>query len=760
MQTRERIKKLHLEHAFLEGTFGIEKEGLRINQDGELMLTDHPSTFGSRSHHPYIQTDFSESQIELITPTAHSLKEVFGWLHAVHDTALRTLPEDEFVWPYSMPAILPLDDSLIPLVKVKDQKEVEYREMLAEKYGRKKQMISGIHYNFMFSPNFLTRFVAEETDKEKATERFLLKLAQNFYRYRWILTYLFGASPVALSCFFDEAGNLSKDASGYPLEPMRSLRNSPDGYPSNTEESVSHRSFEAYANDIEKLVATGVLEEEREYYGDVRLRTNGSARQLTTEGLSYFEFRAFDVDPFCGLGISKETASFVHYFLLYMVWLEELSTDADVKIGIERNAQTATEHPLAPSAYKEEGIEVVSGMLEMIKELGVGKEAEDLVTIMRERFDSPEQTPAARLLKEINEKGSLLKVGTAYARQYKEDAAKLPYRLRGFEDMEMSTQLLMYDAIQVGIEIDIMDRLDQFLELKYRSHVEYVKNANMTSKDSYISALLMGNKTAAKVVMKKHGFIVPEGDEFHSVEEAVAAFWKIEKEQIVVKPKSTNYGVGISVFKEPPLEKEYKKAIELAFLEDEAVLVEKFAHGTEYRFFVLDGRTEAVVLRVPANVKGDGTRSIAALIDEKNTHPYRGEDHRAPLEKIKLGELERLMLHQQGFKEDDVPAAGEIVYLRENSNISTGGDSIDFTDEMDDSYKKIAAGIADAMGAKVCGVDLIIQDYTQTSTREHPGYIALEANYNPAMHMHAFVYKGTGRRLTPKILKMLFPEIE
>ena len=118
------------------------------------------------------------------------------------------------------------------------------------------------------------------------------------------------------------------------------------------------------------------------------------------------------------------------------------------------------------------------------------------------------------------------------------------------------------------------------------------------------------------------------------------------------------------------------------------------------------------------------------------------------------------MLHQQGYDAQDIPADGVIVYLRENSNVSTVGDSIDFTDDMDETYKEIAAGIAESMGAKVCGVDLIIEDYTQKSTKEMPGYIALEANYNPAMHMHAFVYKGKGRRLTPKILNMLFPELD
>ena len=62
------------------------------------------------------------------------------------------------------------------------------------------------------------------------------------------------------------------------------------------------------------------------------------------------------------------------------------------------------------------------------------------------------------------------------------------------------------------------------------------------------------------------------------------------------------------------------------------------------------------------------------------------------------------------------------------------------------------------MDAKVCGVDMMIEDYTNESTKDDPGYIALEANYNPAMHMHAYVYEGEGQRLTEKIIEMLYPE--
>src|SRR5699024_7933298 len=141
-----------------------------------------------------------------------------------------------------------------------------------------------------------------------------------------------------------------------------------------------------------------------------------------------------------------------------------------------------------------------------------------------------------------------------------------------------------------------------------------------------------------------------------------------------------------SVFKKYPDKASYKEALDIAFQEDDTVLVEEFVAGTEYRFFVLNDEVGAVLLRVPANVTGDGKSSIGELIDRKNEDPLRGADHRAPMAYIEKGSIETLMLREQGLTFEDIPKEGQTVYLRENSNISTGGDSIDFTKEMDESY--------------------------------------------------------------------------
>lgn len=74
-----------------QARFGIEREGQRVDLAGNLAKTDHPAIFGDRSYHPYIQTDFSETQTEMITPVTDSIPELFQYLAAVYDVRLLVL---------------------------------------------------------------------------------------------------------------------------------------------------------------------------------------------------------------------------------------------------------------------------------------------------------------------------------------------------------------------------------------------------------------------------------------------------------------------------------------------------------------------------------------------------------------------------------------------------------------------------------------------------------------------------------------------
>ncbi|EME5380759.1 bifunctional glutamate--cysteine ligase GshA/glutathione synthetase GshB [Enterococcus faecium] len=736
-----------------QARFGIEREGQRVDLAGNLAKTDHPAIFGDRSYHPYIQTDFSETQTEMITPVTDSIPELFQYLAAVYDVTARSIPKEEMIWPLSMPPALPEKDEEIIIAKLKNFEDVLYRRYLAKEYGKRKQMVSGIHFNFEFGDVLLRTLFSHQEEFQDFSEfktELYLKTARNFMRYRWMITYLFGASPMSEKNYFlDES---------HPQEPVRSIRNSALGYTNHPNVKVSYASMKQYLADIERMIEEGKLSEEKEFYTPLRFRGGKKVADLATTGVRYIELRNIDLNPYARLGINPEQVRFLQLFLMYMLWTEE-KEDCDqwVAEGTTRNNKVALEQPSDQTEFHQEGREILEGMKQMLVELD-WLDSLYLVEEALTQMDHPEQTLAAKLYQEAK-LSSQQEVAVALGHQYYKESHERPYQLAGFREMELSTQIFMFDAIQKGVQVKVLDESDQFLRLQFQDHVEYVKNANMTSKDSYIVPLIMENKTVTKKVLKEAGFRVPGGAEFSSMEEAVKAYPRFAEQAFVIKPKSTNYGLGITIFKEGASLEDYQAGLAIAFREDSSVLVEEFMPGTEYRFFVIDGEVQAIMLRVPANVIGDGIRTVKELVEEKNSAPLRGTNHRAPLELIQLGELEQLMLKEQGLTIESVPQANQIVYLRENSNISTGGDSIDMTDEFSEAYKKIAVSAVEALGAKISGIDLIIPDKEIDPTSDKKAYGIIEANFNPAMHMHVYPFAGKGRRLTMNVLKLLYPEV-
>ncbi|MFS0950572.1 bifunctional glutamate--cysteine ligase GshA/glutathione synthetase GshB [Enterococcus thailandicus] len=751
------FKKL-LEHSsaipFIDqARFGIEREGQRVTHDGKLARTDHPAIFGDRTYHPYIQTDFSETQVEMITPVTDSIDELFQYLDAIYDVTSRSMSDEEMIWPLSMPPALPQKDEEIMIAKLATFEDVLYRRYLAKEYGKRKQMVSGIHFNFEFGEELIRSLFVQQTEIQEfaafKTEVYL-KVARNFLRYRWLITYLYGASPLSEANYFvDEL---------HPHEPVRSIRNSEYGYTNHSNVKVSYASMEQYLADIEQMIEEGKLSEEKEFYAPVRFRGGKRVADVAKMGVRYIELRNIDLNPYHHLGISKEQVQFLQLFLVFMLWAPEgSSVDEWVEEGTLYNNRVALEGPLDQTAMYEEGLMLFTQMKEMVQAL---QHEELLPTIdkLAERLNNPSQTIAAQLYTEA-QSDSQKAVAVALGRKYDAESHERPYQLAGFREMELSTQIFLFDAIQKGIQVKVIDEADQFLRLQFENHVEYVKNANMTSKDSYIVPLIMENKTVTKKILAETGFRVPSGAEFTSMAEAKRAYSRFAKEAFVIKPKSTNYGLGITIFKEGASEEDYHKGLEIAFREDTSVLVEEFLPGTEYRFFVIDGQVQAILLRIPANVIGNGEQTVAELVAQKNQDPLRGTNHRAPLELIQLGDLEQLMLKEQGLTIDSIPAKDQIVYLRENSNISTGGDSIDVTAEFSDLYKEIAVAAVTALGAKVSGIDLIIPDKEIDPSTDEKAYGIIEANFNPAMHMHVYPFSGTGRRLTLAVLKLLYPEV-
>lgn len=766
------IKDESLEDYFIKANFGLEKENVRVTERGNLALTPHPKAFGDREKNAYIKTDFSESQLEMVTPVCNTLEEVYSFICNLNKVvSLEIMKNGEFLWPQSNPPILPREEE-IPIAKLSNREDELYRENLSYKYGKKKQVISGIHYNFSFKEEFIKLLYKElkvEKDFREFKDDIYLRMARNFQKYHWLLIYLTGASPVFHESYIEEikeeGEKLGEDS--YYIKDDTSLRNSSYGYKNKKDYYVSYNSIEEYASDIKNLVKDKEIQSIKEYYNPIRLKSLGSEDMLESllhKGIDYLEVRLLDLDPLSIQGVSKETLYLVHLFMIYTLLKEnkeitykdqeEFFKNHDMVALKGRNEEAVIHENGVPVLLKDKGREILSEMDEIVEILfSNNEEFKNVIKRALEKINNPHDTISEKLIKDIKEEG-YINFHMRLAKEYLNNFKNKEFNLVGYEDLELSTQILILDAIKRGIEFNMMDRLENFISLSDGEKVEYVKQATKTSKDSYITALIMENKLVTKDILMENNIRVPKGKDYDNIDEAKKDFRLFKDEKIVIKPKSTNFGLGISIFPGEYSREDYDKAVEIAFREDSSILIEEFMTGKEYRFLVIGEEVVGILHREPANVIGNGESTIEELVFEKNKDPLRGKGYKTPLEKIKLGEIEEMFLKNQGLSFKYIPKNGEKIYLRENSNISTGGDSIDFTDKIHPSYKEVALKSAKAVKALICGVDMVIDNIEEEAQEKNHGII--ELNFNPAIHIHCFPYKGENRKAGEKILDLLF----
>jgi glutamate--cysteine ligase len=338
---------------------GIEKESLRATPGGALAMTPHAPALGSALTHPHITTDFSESQLELITGVQPSAQACLEELERIHQFVYRNIG-DEILWAASMPCNLPADDA-IPIGRYgtsnSGRLKTVYRNGLAWRYGRRMQTISGIHYNFSLPGMSNQAYFA---------------LIRNFRRISWLPIYLFGASPAVCSTFVEGrnhelkplgegslylpyATSLRMGRLGYQSDAQSSLTvsyNSLAGYgaslfealtvPYAPYEKIGIRGPDADGPDSYRQLATSLLQIENEFYTTIRAkrptrRGERPLHALRERGVEYVEVRLMDLDPFAPLGITAPTMRLLDLLLLHCHLSDSPDDTPDELLAVARN---------------------------------------------------------------------------------------------------------------------------------------------------------------------------------------------------------------------------------------------------------------------------------------------------------------------------------------------------------------------------------------------------------------------------------------
>lgn len=429
---------------------GLEKESLRVQRDGRLATTPHPLSLGSALTHPHITTDFSESQLELITGVHASVDACLDQLTEVHQFTARSLRAagDEMMWASSMPCGLPPDET-IPIGRygssnVGRSKSV-YRMGLSHRYGRRMQTISGIHYNWSLPGVDNAGYFA---------------LIRNFRRQAFLLLTLFGASPAVCSSFvagrehqLQPLGNrhslymphgtsLRMGRLGYQSEAQATLAvsyNSLEGYAASLHDALA-RPWPAYeAIGIRNLggeynqLSTSLLQIENEFYGTIRPKRviypgERPLHALRERGVEYVEVRLLDLNPFEPIGIGAQALRFIDVFLLHCL-LSDSPPDTPEEIqDIAHNQQLTASRGREPGlclrrqgqavALLDWGLQIIDQLAPFARALDAaqgGQAHAQAVAQARAGLQAPETLPSAQVLQAV--RGEHADSFTAFVRE-------------------------------------------------------------------------------------------------------------------------------------------------------------------------------------------------------------------------------------------------------------------------------------------------------------------------------------------------------
>lgn len=483
---------------------GIEREALRVNADGKLSQTGHPNAYGSALTHTSITTDFAESLLEFITPVATSVDELFHYLNDIHHHAVLNLPPEQYLWPISMPCYVQSEDE-VQLAQYGSsnigQMKTAYRQGLKNRYGSMMQVISGVHYNFSlpsaFWDNWSDLHESPLTGQDAQSAGYM-GLIRNYLRYGWVIPYLFGASPAICKSFLQgKETKLPFESTGKGtiyLPYATSLRLSDLGYTSSSQSdlNICYNTLESYLGSVRDALSKkdpnftamgiekngeliqlndNVLQIENELYASIRakrvLQDNETPSQaLNARGIEYIEIRSLDVNPFCKLGITEEQVNFLDLFLTWCASVEspELSMEEyqacsdnfndvvtrgrDPQLSLNISGQTKD-----VAGWGEWLNTQLSEMAILLDESQSDRRYQNAMLHISPRFNAPEQTSSARILKRIKDSNSDNgALALDLSKQYKVQLQEQPYYLWSKADFAQQKQTSIEKQDQIEAE--------------------------------------------------------------------------------------------------------------------------------------------------------------------------------------------------------------------------------------------------------------------------------------------------------------------
>lgn len=422
------VEEKKVRDLLFQGAFGLEKEGLRVTEDGRFSHSIHP--FGENSH---IVRDFSENQTEINTGISRNAKEVLQELERhtriIHQT-LENLPEKEYLWPFSNPPYIENEDDIpVAVFNGEEYEKTEYREYLSDRYGRYKMSLCGIHVNYSFSEELLQAAFA--VDKEKDFRLFkdqlYLHIAEGLTAYGWIVTAVTAASPVMDGSYMEKRMK-GKDM----FLGMASVRCGELGYWNHFAPTFDYSSVQAYADSVEQYVQEGLISYPSELYYPIRLKPKGenSLQALWDGGVNHIELRMVDLNPLTYVGVEEKDILFIQLLLIWLAASTVPHMGKKEQVQAVQNFKNAAHYDLKTvkivmpgeksCSVASAGLQLLGKMKEFYRDFS--KEVLEVLEFTEEKFLKPEKRYAWIVQERFGE--GYMQKGMEWARKRQAEGCK------------------------------------------------------------------------------------------------------------------------------------------------------------------------------------------------------------------------------------------------------------------------------------------------------------------------------------------------
>ncbi len=304
-------------------------------------------------------------------------------------------------------------------------------------------------------------------------------------------------------------------------------------------------------------------------------------------------------------------------------------------------------------------------------------------------------------------------------------------------------------ALKLKLPVSRMDVVFGFkLTLgKQNYHFSYCN----TPINSGVSAMISLNKGMCNNLLRSEGIPVPKAAmldyKTFSLDKLITVT-KHLKFPVVVKPLMWSFWGKDVICNIPNIQKLFEESERLIQHHEWLYIEEFYSNLQSYRVLVFKNKILDIIARDPANVTGDGKKTIERLVADENARRAKKATF---IGQINFDTESSYCLQDQKLTKHSIPKKGQVVFIGHTSNASRGGTIRSVPNEMCNENKKLFMKIRKTLNMDLTGIDVECKSLMEPI--QDSGGVIIEVNHNPSIRIHEEGLGGKVALVTMPIMR-------